>query len=102
MVISDSHGVCKKGFNLAIISTTKESDDVKKDLKVAFDLIGPTKHEFFIEEDVYRGVDFADDIYVTSSLDCTSHFENAAKDVEKIYEAMQGKKLDLTIPEKTA
>lgn len=39
-------------------------------------------------------------MFVTSTLDSTSHFENAAKDVEKIYEAMQGKKLDLNIEEK--
>ena len=99
-MISDSHGVCKKGFYVAIISTTKEKDDIKSDLKIAFDLIGETKHEFLIEEDMYESTGYKDDIYVTSTLDCTSHFENAAKDVEKIYEVMTGNQLDLTMPEK--
>jgi Rab GDP dissociation inhibitor len=32
MMIGPQHGVCKKGFYLAIISTTAESNDPEKDL----------------------------------------------------------------------
>ena len=39
-MISDTHGVCKKGYFLAIISSTKESNNIKEDLKIAYDLIG--------------------------------------------------------------
>jgi RAB protein geranylgeranyltransferase component A len=40
MMIGESHGVCSKGNYLAIISTVKEKEDYKSDLKVAFDLLG--------------------------------------------------------------
>jgi len=29
MMVADSHGVCKKGYHVAIISSTKEKDNVK-------------------------------------------------------------------------
>ena len=29
MMIGKKHGVCKEGFNLAIISTTKEQDNIE-------------------------------------------------------------------------
>ena len=37
---------------------------------------------------MYESTGIKDNLFVTSTLDCTSHFENAAKDVEKIYEEM--------------
>jgi len=88
MMMTSYYGVCLKGKYLAIISTTKEKENVKEDLKVAFDLIGDIEHEFYIEEDQYESKEFSDGIYITSSLDSTSHFESAARDVEKIYEAI--------------
>ncbi len=40
MMLGPSHGVCKKGFYVVIISTIKEKENFDEDLKVAFDLIG--------------------------------------------------------------
>lgn len=101
MMIGKKHGVCKEGFNLAIISTTKESDNIEEDLKVAFDIIGEIKYRFVMEETMYAGNDPKDNIYVTSTLDATSHFESSAEDVIAIYKAMTGKDLDLKIEEKS-
>ena len=47
----------------------------------------------------YECDDYKDDIFVTATLDATSHFESAAEDVEKIYKSLTGKELDLTLPE---
>ena len=80
-----SHKVCQKGYNLAIISTHKEKENIEEDLKVAFELIGPYKHKFIMTETMYESKNYDDNIFVTSSLDATSHFESAAEDVEKIY-----------------
>jgi Rab GDP dissociation inhibitor len=49
MMIGQSHGVCKKGFFVVIISTIKEKENFDEDLKVAFDLIGPVKYRFDLE-----------------------------------------------------
>lgn len=43
---------------MAIISTIKEKDDTKKDLEVAFNLLGDVAYEFKIEEDMYEATEF--------------------------------------------
>lgn len=100
-MIGKKHGVCKEGYNLAIVSTTKESDNIEEDLKVALDIIGDIKYKFVIEETMYEGADPKDNIFVTSTLDATSHFESSAEDVIKIYKTITGKDLDLNIETKT-
>lgn len=49
MMIGASHGVCKKGYYIVIISTIKEKENFDEDLKIAFDLIGPIKYRFDLE-----------------------------------------------------
>lgn len=49
MMIGPSHGVCKKGYFIVIISTIKEIEDFNEDLKIAFDLVGPIKFRFDLE-----------------------------------------------------
>ena len=44
MMIGSSHGVSKKGFNIVIISSIKESKTFDEDFKVAFELIGTIKY----------------------------------------------------------
>jgi Rab GDP dissociation inhibitor len=97
MMLGDKHGVCKKGFYLAIISTTKEKENVEEDLKVAFEIVGSIKYRFDLEETMYSPKEYKDNIFITSSLDATSHFESSSEDVMKVYKAMTGKELDLTI-----
>lgn len=99
MQMTHTHGVCKKGCFLAIISTTAESDQPDKDLKLAYDIIGPVLHKFVTEEIVYESVssNAVNNWYVTSTLDATSHFESAAENVIDIYKKITGKDLDLNI-----
>lgn len=49
MMIGPSHGVCKKGFFIVIISSIKEKESFDEDLKVAFDLIGKPRYRFDLE-----------------------------------------------------
>jgi len=99
MMIGPSHGVCKKGFYLAIISSTSESPNVEQDLKIAFDTIGPIKYKFVTEEVMYTPVsgEAVNNWYITNTLDPTSHFESAADNVIAIYKAITGKDIDLNI-----
>lgn len=101
MSIGNTHGVCKQGYQIAIISTMMESNDIQKDLEIAFETIGPIKYSFTTKEDLYipKGGNGKDFIYVTNTLDHTSHFETAAENVEEIYKAITGKDVDLTIKE---
>lgn len=102
MQVSEFHKVCKKGFYIAIISTTIETDNPEKELEVAYDLVGPVLHKFTTTEDIFEPVSsaFSDNIFVTNTLDPTSHFETAANNVLEIYKKITGKDLDLeNLPE---
>jgi Rab GDP dissociation inhibitor len=46
MMIGSSHGVSKKGYNIVIVSSIKESKTFDEDFKTAFELIGPIKYRF--------------------------------------------------------
>ena len=81
MMLGPSHGVCMKGYYVAIISTTKEQENIDEDLKIAFDIVGDVLYRFDTEEVVYTPKDFSDNIFITQNLDPTSHFESAATDV---------------------
>lgn len=99
MQMEHSHGVCPKGYYLAICSTTAEAPTVDEDLKLAYELIGPVLYKFVTEEIVYESAspDPQNNWYVTSSLDATSHFESAAENVLDIYKRVTKKDLDLNI-----
>lgn len=102
MQVSSYHNVCKKGYYIAIISTTVETSNPEKELDLAFDLIGPVLEKFVTYEDMYEpsNSSFSDNVFITNTLDPTSHFETAAQNVLQIYEKITGKKLDLeNLPE---
>lgn len=100
MQLGATHGVCKKGFFIVIISTTKEKENFDEDMQEAFDIVGKILYRFDIEEEMYEAKDYSDNIFITSSLDATSHFESSAEDVCNVYKAITGKELDLTLPQK--
>lgn len=97
MQVSEYHKVCKKGFYIAIISTTVETSAPEKELGVAYELVGPALHKFVTFEDIYKPVSsaFSDNVFITNTLDPTSHFESAANNVLEIYKKITGKDLDL-------
>lgn len=49
MMIGSSHGVSKKGYNIVIISSIKESKTFDEDFQIAFKLIGDYRVRFDTE-----------------------------------------------------
>ena len=96
-VLNSTHCVCKKGIYLAIISTNVETNDPAKEIQPAMDIIGPVLETFDKVSDIYVPVDpsFKGNVYITSSFDPQSHFENDTDNVIEIYEKITGAKLDL-------
>ena len=45
-VLNSTHGVCKKGYTIAIISTMVETSKPEDELKPAFELIGSVCETF--------------------------------------------------------
>jgi len=98
MLVSDIHQVCKKGFWVAVISTDVETNDPHSEIKPAFEVIGEPCEMFVTISEMHEPIDQGkakDNIYVTKTLDATSHFESAAEDVLRIYKLITGKELDL-------
>ena len=96
-----THCVCKKGLYLAIISTMVETSNPHEEIKPALELLGPTLEQFEKVSDVYEPIDktFSDNIYITTSFDSLSHFENDTQNVIELYEKITGTKLNLEIEE---
>ena len=100
-VLNSTHSVCKKGFYLAIISTNVETDNPEKEIEPAMQIVGDYLEKFDKISDIYEPKDksFKDNVYITSSFDPQSHFENDTDNVIEIYEKITGAKLDLNIEE---
>jgi Rab GDP dissociation inhibitor len=101
MMVSSVHCVSKKDTFVAIISTVVETKDPEKELECALELIGPYKEKFVRITDRYEPVkDFNDGVFISSSFDATSHFENETENVLHLYKQITGKELDLVnLPE---
>ncbi len=101
-VVSSAQAVCARGFHVACISTVLEGKEEKgadEELKPAFDLLGQIEKRFTWVSNRYIPTDdgSADNVFVTSSLDASSHFENETTEVLKMFPLVSGgKQVDLT------
>ena len=100
-VLNYTHCVCKKGYFLAIISTIAETDKPETEIEVAMDIVGPILEKFDKVSEIYQPIDttFKGNVFITSSFDPQSHFENDTDNVIDIYEKITGSKLDLNLEE---
>ena len=100
-VLNYTHCVCKKGYFLAIISTIAETDKPETEIEVAMDIVGPILEKFDKVSEIYQPIDttFKGNVFITSSFDPQSHFENDTDNVIDIYEKITGAKLDLNLEE---
>jgi len=96
-VLNYTHCVVKKGYYLAIISTMVETKEPQAELKPAFDIIGSVLETFITIADLYEPVDttFSDGIFISTSFDPLSHFEQDTEDVIELYKKITGKVLSL-------
>jgi Rab GDP dissociation inhibitor len=95
--ISFTHNVVPKGKYVAIVSTTVETSDPIKELKPAFDLLGPIAEQFVSVVDTFEPIEDGtkDKVFISTSYDATSHFETTCHDVFDIYKRITGKDLVL-------
>ncbi|XP_061187653.1 rab GDP dissociation inhibitor beta-like [Saccostrea echinata] len=103
-VISHEHMVAAKGFWIASVSTTVETENPEAELQPGLDLLGPIEQKFVSVHDIMEPVDDGKDseIFITKSYDATSHFETTCKDVLETYKRATGEDFDFSkikIPE---
>merc|ERR1712039_624757 len=84
MMVSWAHSIAAKDKYVAIISTVVETANPQQEIKPALDLLGPILQMFVQVSDYKVPVDAGketDGVYVTSSYDPSSHFEDATGEV---------------------
>jgi len=98
-MVSYSHLICPKGLYVAIISATVETENAEEEIQPALDLLGDVMEMFVSVTPIFEPAadGTANNLWVTSSYDATSHFESAGEEVLAIYEKIIGEKLDLNV-----
>lgn len=96
---SYTHSVAGKGKYIAFVSTEAETDNPQTELKPGIDLLGPVEELFFDTYERFEPVNdpSADNCFVSTSYDATTHFESTAVDVLSLYTKITGKTLDLSV-----
>ncbi|KAL3191206.1 hypothetical protein MRX96_018778 [Rhipicephalus microplus] len=63
-LVSHTHQVAAKGWFIAMVSTTVETDNPEAEIKPGLDLLGPVAQKFVSVSDVYRPTDLGADSQV--------------------------------------
>ncbi|CAI9765404.1 unnamed protein product [Fraxinus pennsylvanica] len=96
---SYAHNVAPKGKYIAFVSAEAETDNPEVELKPGVDLLGPVDEIFYETYDrlvPYNKSD-ADNCFISTSYDATTHFESTVTDVLAMYTKITGKVLDLSV-----
>jgi len=97
-VQSSALSVTPAGMYLAMISSNVYTDKPKQELLVAYKLLGPVLKDFFFVSDIYMPCNDPrkDNVFIPSSMNATTHFEAATREVEILYKLITGNTVDLT------
>merc|ERR1712141_471878 len=89
--------VAPKGRWIAMISSQVYTNSPRKELKVAYGVLGKVLKDFFTVNDTYKAANegVKDNVFIPSSMDATTHFEQTTKEVMAIYQAITGQAVDL-------
>eukprot|EP01104_Vermistella_antarctica_P000512 TRINITY_DN10672_c0_g1_i1.p1 TRINITY_DN10672_c0_g1~~TRINITY_DN10672_c0_g1_i1.p1 ORF type:complete len:448 (+),score=130.64 TRINITY_DN10672_c0_g1_i1:33-1346(+) len=93
--------VCPKGYYIAEVSTTVETDNPEAELEPGIKLLGDILEKFTQVSDIFEPTDDGADskVFITKSYDAQSHFEATCNDILDVYKRITGKELVLTVKE---
>ena len=97
-VVSYTHQVAAKGWFIAIVSTTVETNNPEAEIKPALDLLAPINQRCLAVSDVYKPTDDGSQsqIFISETFDATSHFETTCTDVLNIFKRGTGEEFDFS------
>jgi len=100
MMVSWAHSIAAKDKYVAIVSTVVETGNPEKEIEPALKLLGPISEKFYSISDYKVPVEDGtkDQVFVTTSYDPCSHFEDASNEVLSMWKTITGEELDLTVP----
>ncbi|XP_075214658.1 GDP dissociation inhibitor [Lycorma delicatula] len=96
--VSYTHQVAAKGWFIAMVSTTVETDNPEAEIKPGLDLLGLVKQKFVTISDYYEPTDDGKEsqIFISKSYDATTHFETTCLDVLDIFQRGTGEAFDFS------
>ncbi|XP_071530697.1 rab GDP dissociation inhibitor alpha [Panulirus ornatus] len=97
-LVSYTHQVAAKGWFIAMVSTTVETDNPEAEILPGLNLLGPIKQKFVTVSPIYKPVEDGQEsqIFISESYDATSHFETTCLDVLSIYRRGIGEDFDFS------
>nr|QBH73827.1 rab gdp-dissociation inhibitor [Nicoletia phytophila] len=97
-LVSHTHQVAAKGWFIAMVSTTVETDNPEQEIKPGIDLLGGIKQKFIWVSDYYEPVDdgVQSQVFISKSYDATTHFETTCLDVLDIFRRGTGEDFDFS------
>ena len=97
-MVSFTHQVATKGWYIAMVSTTVETNNPEAEIQPGVQLLGAIKQKFIQISDVFEPADDgkASQLFVSKSYDATSHFETTCKDVLDIFCRGTGAEFDFS------
>ncbi|CAH2005246.1 unnamed protein product [Acanthoscelides obtectus] len=97
-LVSYTHQVAAKGWFVAMVSTTVETDNPEAEIKPGIDLLGPIRQKFVSVSDYYEPTDdgLQSQMFISQSYDATTHFETTCLDVLDIFKRGTGEEFDFS------
>lgn len=97
-LVSYTHQVAAKGWFIAMVSTTVETDTPEQEIKPGLDLLGPIRQKFVSVYDYFEPTDegLQSQIFISQSYDATTHFETTCLDVLDIFKRGTGEEFDFS------
>jgi Rab GDP dissociation inhibitor len=97
-VVSYTHQVAAKGWFIAMVSTTVETNNPEIEIKPGLDLLGIIRQKFVSISDYYEPTDdgLQSQIFISESYDATTHFETTCLDVLDIFKRGTGEEFDFS------
>lgn len=97
-MVSYTHQVASKGWFVAMVSTTVETDNPEAECQPGLALLGPVKQKFIQISDVFEANDdgTSSQLFISKSYDATSHFETTCLDVLDVFRRGTGEDFDFS------
>jgi len=95
-MVSYTHQVSAKGWFIAMISTTVETDNPEAEIQPGLNLVGPIKQKFIQVSDAFEPTEdgAGSQLFISKTYDATSHFETTCVDVLDIFKRGTGEEFD--------
>lgn len=84
LILSDMENACPKGYKIAMISTVAETSNPEDEISRIISMLGDVQKIFVEKRCLYEPSSSQDNIYISRSVDQSTHFESIYLDVLRL------------------